>query len=175
MSSDWFTAPPQSYLGAAISVVVVYAAIIALTRLVGLRSLSKMSASDFVMTLAVGSLMATSISSASPQLPLALFILALVFASQWLIARLRRKWPSARDVVDNAPVLLMEGPTLLRDNMAATNITEADIYAKLREANVLSLDQVRALVFETTGDISVLHTSDPERQLEPEILSRVRR
>jgi len=31
---------------------------------------------------------------------------------------------------------------------------------KLREANVLRLSQVRAVVFETTGDISVLHTTD---------------
>lgn len=36
-----------------------------------------------------------------------------------------------------------------------------DVYAKLREANVLSLDQVRCVVLETTGDISVMH-GDPD-------------
>ena len=31
---------------------------------------------------------------------------------------------------------------------------------KLREANVLQLSQVKAVIFETTGDISVLHSED---------------
>ncbi|MDO6471263.1 YetF domain-containing protein [Maribacter sp. 1_MG-2023] len=33
--------------------------------------------------------------------------------------------------------------------------------AKLREANVLQLSQVKAVIFETTGDISVLHSDKP--------------
>ncbi len=175
MFSDWFSAPASSYPAAAISVVFVYLAIIVLTRIVGLRSLSKMSAPDFVMTVAVGSLMATSISTASPQLPLALFVLALVFGGQWAIAWARRAWPSTSEVIDNTPVLLMQGQTFLRENMAKTNITEADIRGKLREANVLGLDQVRAVVFETTGDISVLHTSNPDRELDAGMLLGVRR
>ncbi len=175
MFSDWFSTPAYAYPAAAISVVVIYATVIVLTRIVGLRSLSKMSAPDFVMTVAVGSLMATSISTASPQAPLAMFILALVFGGQWLIAWVRRRWPASSEVIDNAPVLLMDGAEFLRDNMQRTNITEADIRGKLREANVLGLDQVRAVVFEATGDISVLHTSDPERGLDSVLLQDVKR
>lgn len=37
-------------------------------------------------------------------------------------------------------------------------VSQADLMAKLREANVLQLSQVKAVVFETTGDISVLHS-----------------
>ncbi|WP_420433812.1 YetF domain-containing protein [Hyphobacterium sp.] len=36
-------------------------------------------------------------------------------------------------------------------------MTEADLYAKLREANVLEMSAVRAAVLEQTGDVSVLH------------------
>ena len=35
-----------------------------------------------------------------------------------------------------------------------------DLRAKLREANVIHMGQVRAVVFETTGDVSVLHGGD---------------
>ena len=38
-----------------------------------------------------------------------------------------------------------------------SRVAESDLFAKLREANVLELNQVRAVVLETTGDISVLH------------------
>ena len=37
-----------------------------------------------------------------------------------------------------------------------SRVAESDLF-KLREANVLELNQVRAVVLETTGDISVLH------------------
>ena len=36
-------------------------------------------------------------------------------------------------------------------------MARSDLVAKLREANVLDLKQVRAVVLETTGDVSVLH------------------
>ena len=36
-------------------------------------------------------------------------------------------------------------------------MTRSDVLAKLREANVLAMTDVRAVVLETTGDISVLH------------------
>ena len=39
--------------------------------------------------------------------------------------------------------------------------THADLVAKLREANVLDFSSVRAVVFEATGDISVLHGEGP--------------
>lgn len=46
---------------------------------------------------------------------------------------------------------------MLHDNMRKARVTESDLWSKLREANVLNLNQVRAVVFEATGDISVLH------------------
>ncbi|MCB0035860.1 MAG: DUF421 domain-containing protein [Anaerolineales bacterium] len=173
MTSNWFFAPPQAFLQALLSFVVVYAVIIGLTRLTGLRSFSKMSAPDFAMTVAVGSLFASSISAGTPPLTLSVFAFICLFAGQWLLALIRRVSKKFSTLIDNKPVLLMHGSTFLRDNMHQTKITENDIRAKLREANVLSLDQVRAVVFETTGDISVLHTANPEQQLAQELLADV--
>jgi uncharacterized membrane protein YcaP (DUF421 family) len=62
----------------------------------------------------------------------------------------------------------------LHENLRRANVTEDDLRAKLREANVLTWDQVRAVVLETTGGISVLHTDDPDTRLEPELLENVR-
>ncbi len=156
-----------------ISTVITYAAILCFTRIAGLRSFSKMSAADFAMTVAVGSLFASTISSAKPPLVVGLFALAMLFAGQWLVAYLRRVTRRARWLVDNQPLLLMNGARILEDNLARANVTRSDLYAKLREANALSLDQIRAVVFETTGDISVLHSSDPDTQLDPTLLEGV--
>ena len=39
-------------------------------------------------------------------------------------------------------------------------VSRADLMGKLREVNVLQLSQVNPLVFETTGDVSVLLSTD---------------
>ena len=56
-----------------------------------------------------------------------------------------------------------------------SHVTEDDLKAKLREANVLNLAEVRAVVFESTGDISVLHTNDANKELEDWLLTDVTR
>jgi len=57
-----------------VSSVVVYAAILLYTRIVGLWSFSKMSSADFAMTIAVGSLFGATISSPNPTLFMGLFV-----------------------------------------------------------------------------------------------------
>ena len=59
----------------------------------------------------------------------------------------------------------------LDDALAASRVTRADVHAKLREANALDLSRVRAVVLETTGDISVLHGD----AIDPVLLDEVRR
>lgn len=57
-----------------------------------------------------------------------------------------------------------------RAAMKKSRVAESDVWAKLREANALDLAQVRAVVLETTGDISVLHGDS----LNPALLEFVR-
>lgn len=65
--------------------------------------------------------------------------------------------------MDNSPLLLMDGGTILEENLRKARVTEGDLRSKLREANVTSLSQVKAVVFETTGNISVLHKDDDQQ------------
>lgn len=166
--SGWKDLPLVLFSGAA-----TYLGILFYTRLVGLRSLSKMSAADFAMTVAVGSLFASTIATKSPSLLLGLTALATLYAGQWLLAwsRYRSRWVS--HLVDNEPLLLMCRGEILDDNLEQANVTRNDLYGKLREANAFNFDQVLAVVFETTGDISVLHSDDPNARIDPLLLENV--
>ncbi len=168
----WFPVTPAEALGAAASVVVIYGAILLLTRIFGLRSFSKMSTGDFAMTVAVGSLFGTAVANPNPTVGVSLVAFAGLFAGQWALAKARSRSSHATHVLDNEPVLLMKGREILHDNMRRTKVSEADLRAKLREANVLRLEQVRAVVFETTGDVSVLHADD-DTVIEPWLLEGV--
>lgn len=155
MIEEWLgTSWTQVWL-VVVSTVAIFAAVVIAVRLNGLRSFSKMSSFDFAVTVAIGSLIA-SVAISSSSLANGVIALAVVLAAQRVVARLRR-WTQIENVIDNTPMLLMAGHRMLEDNMAKVRVTPADVRAKLREANVTQWTEVRAVVLETTGDVSVLH------------------
>lgn len=129
----------------------------------GLRTFSKMTAFDFVATVAVGSLLATAINATEWPgfLQSTLGILFLLLAQRFL-ATLREDSPEAREAIDNSPRLLFSEGTFHRDTMTDCKVPESDLWAKMREANVLKLDEVHAIVLESTGDVSVIHGSSDD-------------
>ena len=137
----------------------IYIAVIVLTRIIGKRSFSKMSSFDFAMTVAVGSIVATTILSSSVKMIEGIVGLAVVYLLQISVALARRN-KTVQSLVDNSPLLLMDGDKIIDANLRKARVTESDLRSKLREANVTELSQVKAVIFETTGDISVLHEKD---------------
>jgi uncharacterized membrane protein YcaP (DUF421 family) len=173
MFEEWLLAPLPNLGFIVLAAIGMYVAVIIFTKLAGLRSFSKMSSFDFAMTVAIGSLVATTVVAKNPPLLQGVVALAALYGLQKLVSNLRRfDWVG--NLVDNRPVLLMRHGKMFLDNMRSTGVTEEDLRSKLREANVLELSQVRAVVFETTGDISVLHTKDTGVELEGWLLEGVR-
>ena len=132
--------------------------IVVLVRFFGLRTFSKMTAFDFIVTLATGSLLASAAGSTqwSEFLQAILSVMA-ILSTQAFLASIRRANPVVRALVENEPIVLMLDGHWQTNNMKQSRVDKTDIWAKLREANVLDRDSVRAVILETTGDISVLH------------------
>lgn len=145
--------------------------LIGLTRAVGLRSFSKMSGYDFAITVAMGSVLASVIVTKSTGPLVGAAALVALFMVQVALSQLRVGSDRAAEAMDNAPLLIMRGPEVLEDNLKAAKMTRSDLMAKLREANVLRLENVQAVVFEQTGDVSVLHG---DRELDAEVIEGVR-
>ncbi len=169
---DWMLSPLPTYLYIFISAVGIYTLLILFTRLAGKRSFSKMSSFDFAMTVAVGSLIATTILTESTSLMQGIVGLASLYILQIAVALLRR-YDIVKKTVDNQPLLLMDGDRILHENLRKARVSKGDLRSKLREANVIQLRQVKAVVFETTGDISVIHTASPEKALDKFLMEDV--
>ncbi len=168
---EWLTTSWSDFWHISLSAAGILVAVVLLIRANGLRSLSKMSSFDFAVTVAVGSVAATTLLSDSASLlDGAIGIAALLF-SQRLISHARVHF-NASVLVDNQPVVLMVGDTMLTDAMRRTRVTADDIRGKLREANVIELSEVHAVVLESTGDISVLHGSQ-DKPLDGRLLEGV--
>ncbi|MCW9037026.1 YetF domain-containing protein [Altibacter sp.] len=170
----WFEISIPSFIAVIISSIAIYIAVILFTRLFGKRSFSKMSSFDFAMTVAIGSIIATTILSKSVSLVEGVIGLLAVYVLQ-LSAALLRRWKLFQKLIDNQPLLLMDGQQILDKNLQKARVTEGDLRSKLREANVLDLNEVRAVVFETTGDIVVLHTTNAQKQVNQWLLKDVNR
>lgn len=147
----------------------IFVTVITYTKIAGLRSFSKMSSFDFAMTVAVGSMIAT-VALAQVSLIEGMVALAALYVTQIFIALLRR-FRLFKQAVDNTPLLLVANGKMLTENMKTARITEEDLKSKLREANIIRLSSVRAVVFETTGNVSIL---SGDGDLDMQLLSGVR-
>ena len=144
--------------------------VVILVRVNGLRSFSKMTNFDFVVTVATGSLLASASQSTNwTAFSQALLAMAALFLVQFSAARLRRASDAFESLMQNKPIMLMRDGEMIEEALVATRVARDDVIAKLREANVLDLAKVRAVVLETTGDISVLHGDSISEDLLQEI------
>ncbi|KCZ91656.1 DUF421 domain-containing protein [Hyphomonas johnsonii] len=170
---DWIAASPQALGMVAFTAATMYAALIIMTRVAGVRSFSKMSGFDFAVTVSIGSVLASVILTPDPPLAQGVMGLAVLFVLQMSVAWLRVHSDLFEGSTNNKPRLIMANGEMLRDQMAKAKITESDLRGKLREANVLDVSQVDAAVAETTGDISVLHRERGDAPLSPGLLDGV--
>ncbi|WP_224483437.1 DUF421 domain-containing protein [Robertkochia aurantiaca] len=168
----WFVSTPEDALAIVLTALGIYLAVIIYTRVFGKRSFSKMSSFDFAMTVAVGSMIATTVLSSSVSLFEGIVGLLAIYSFQLTAAFFRRS-KRFRRMVDNQPLLLMDGEHILEQNLKRARVTKGDLRSKLREANVIELSEVKAVIFETTGDIAVLHTSNPEKEVADWLLKDV--
>ncbi len=159
---DWLLAPWDVILKTAASAIAIFVIIVIYVRLAGLRTFAKMSSFDFASTIAIGSILASVIMGTETSLLKGAVALGTILVFQQIYSAFKISNDDFQDLVENDPVLLMDGSEILYDNLRRTNVSKSDLLAKLREANVLRMNQVMAVVLENTGDISVLHQEGPE-------------
>lgn len=137
-----------------------------LARLAGLRAFSKATAFDFAATIATGSLIAQAgTRSELSEYVQAMSAIGAVFLVQYVLAKARRMSATFAKAVDNEPRLLMRDGCFLEEAMSEARITKETLLEMIRKSEVSSVAKVKAMVLETTGDISVLKGDDLDGRL----------
>ena len=136
-----------------------YIALVVLLRFSGKRTLSKLNAFDLVVTVALGSTLATILLSAEVSWVEGAAAMALLVVLQLVVtwASVRLGW-ARRTVTAEASVLVRDG---LVDGaaMRRQRVTQGELLQAVRAAGVGGLDQVAAVVLETDGTLSVVAIS----------------
>ena len=156
----WFATDWPQVVGIGLSALGFYIALILFTRLMGLRSFSKLSSHDFAMTVGIGSILASTVLSDSPSLLQGLVAVAVLFAMQALVSVVRRKVKPIKALIDNQPIVIMSHGAYMTDNLKEAKLSTSDVQEVLRKNGIKSKTEVFAVIMETTGDLSVIKNSD---------------
>ena len=139
-----------------------YVALVAILRISGKRTLTKLNALDLVVTVALGSTLATVLLSKSVALVEGVLAMALLVFLQFAIT-----WRSVRssrfqELVKGEPTLVMRKGQFLDGAMRAQRITQEEVMAALRSNGVEDAAEVAAVVLETDGSIAVIKKASPD-------------
>ena len=143
--------------------VLAYAALVLLLRISGKRTLSKMNAFDFVVTVALGSTLATVLLS--KDVPLAegalafLVLIGLQFILAWLSSRSGKFSERFRRMIKSEPALLLYRGRFLENAMRRERLAEEEVHAAVRSQGIADVYEVEAVVLETDGSFSVVRRS----------------
>lgn len=142
-----------------------YPGMLLMVRLSGHRSLAQLNAFDLIVTVALGSTLASVITTRDVALAQGLLAFAILILMQLGLSRFAARHRRFEGLVNGEPVLLALRGELLDAALDRTRITGEEVKAATRSEGLAGLGEVEAVVLETNGKLSVvrrLTTAQPD-------------
>lgn len=135
-----------------------YISIVLILRISGKRTLAKMNAFDFIVTVALGSILATTLTSQQTSLLAGLTAFGTLVVLQYLLAKSSKRFRTVNRMIKSELTLLFYRGNYLEKYLRKERILEMEVMQAIR-ASGNPLEQVEAVVLETDGTFSVLKDS----------------
>ena len=133
-----------------------YAILVVSLRLTGKRALAQLHAFDLVVTVAVGSVLATILLSSDVSWAEGAIALILLLLLQFVVAFLGSRWRVLHRAIAAEPTLLVAHGTVVDEALARHRLARSDLLAAVRGSGAGDLAEVGALVLEANGTMSVI-------------------
>lgn len=153
---DVMLGAPEAMVRTLVVGVLAYVALIVLLRISGKRTLSKFNAFDFVVTVAIGSTLATVLLTESVALAQGVVAFAVLLALQFSITWLSVRVHAVHALVKSEPALLVYRGDYCDDALRRERVTRAEVRAAARNQGHATLEGIEAAVLETDGTITFL-------------------
>lgn len=138
-----------------------YACLLVVVRVSGKRALAKLNAFDLVVTVALGSVLASIAVSPDISLASGAAALALLLGLQFAIAFLSVRVRAFQGLVKAQPTLVVREGALLEEALRQQRMTRSEILQVLRQNGLASPAEAAAVVLETDGTLSVIKRAPP--------------
>jgi uncharacterized membrane protein YcaP (DUF421 family) len=133
-----------------------YVALVLSLRISGKRTLAKLNAFDLVVTVALGSVLATLALSSDVSLSEGAAGLGILIVLQFAVAFLSSRLHPARVAVKAQPsAVVLEGEVLV-DELRRQRLTTEEVDQALRQAGLGGIELAAAVVLETDGSLTVI-------------------
>lgn len=133
-----------------------YAWLVLVLRTSGKRTLAKLNAFDLVVTVALGSTLATILLSTDVSWSEGALALVLLAGLQLLVATTTSRLPGGRSFVTARPTLVLRDGVPDRAAMRGQRLTEGELRQAVRASGVGDLSRVAIAVLESDGSLSVI-------------------
>jgi len=150
---DW-----KSIVHVAAATIIAFITLFIFLRISGKRTLAKFNAFDFVVTVALGStlsyMMLAQVSLAEGSV-----VLMLTIILQYLFAWTARSSKKMERVINAVPTLIFYDGKFITSGMEKESITKAEIFSMIRSSGTEQIDDVKAVVMEVNGELTVVKKS----------------
>ncbi|PKV76114.1 DUF421 domain-containing protein [Pontibacter ramchanderi] len=136
--------------------VMAYLVIVFLLRVSGKRTLSKMNAFDFIVTVALGSVLATVSLNKDVTLADGAMSFGVLIFMQYLLTWLSVRYKAVKRLVTCQPALLLYKGEVLPDALQHARVTLEELHLRARKEGIGDLKEIDAMVLEATGEITVI-------------------
>lgn len=150
---DW-----ESVWHVAVCAVLAYFILFLFIRISGKRTLAKLTAFDFVVTVTLGSTLSSMIL-AKVTIAEGAVALALIIILQFVLAWSAKESKTLEKAINSSPTMVFYRGKFLEDAMKKEVLTKEEIYAEIRRYRMLDVDEVEAVVMELNGELTVIKKS----------------
>ena len=140
----------------ALSSLCIYALIIMLLLVAGKRSLAKLNVFDLVVTIALGSILASTMIVKAISLSEGFTAMAVLVALQFVVSWLSVRVGWFKRLIRSDARLIFRDGRFLEDAMSEERVTHSEVLAAIRKKGHGRTEDIAAVVLETDGDFSVI-------------------
>ncbi|WP_120075507.1 DUF421 domain-containing protein [Aurantiacibacter odishensis] len=142
----------------AATTLVIYVLLIIILQVSGKRSLAKLNIFDLVVTVALGSILASVMLTNSLSIADGVTAFVVLAGLQWLVSFVSVRVGWFKRVIRSDARLLLKDGKFLEQEMKAERVTHGEIEAAIRKQGHGRIEQIAAVVLETDGGFSVIES-----------------
>ncbi|TDS86801.1 MULTISPECIES: DUF421 domain-containing protein [Nesterenkonia] len=137
-----------------------YVMLILVIRLSGKRTLSQLNAFDFIVTVALGSVLATILLSSDVSWTEGALALVLLAGLQFILAWISARAPRFRTLITARPAVVLWHGELQAEQLRRNRLSASEVHQAIRSSGAGDLGGIAAVVLETNGTLSVISTEN---------------
>ncbi|GAA0309797.1 DUF421 domain-containing protein [Psychrobacter aestuarii] len=163
-----------------LTTVLVYVMIVLVTKVSGKRSTSQLNNFDWIMTVMIGSLGASTILLKNIPLVEGGAAIITLYLLQYMVTKYAAISPQFSDVILSDPRIVFYKGQFLPDAMRQERLTRQELECAMRSAGINDIIEVEAIVFESDAKLTVIknppenHNSERDDQISQTIVSAMR-